>query len=101
MELAQSPSKKSPSLVYDEAAKPAERSEHLDSLDQTIRPSAIVEERHADTTLDCNAAHALAFKDFGTLKVQTGSSFGSVEARIRLASAALHFFPACWQRSVR
>ena len=75
MELAQLPSKKSPSLVYDKAATPAERSEHLDSLDQTIRPSAIVEERHADTTLDCNAAHALAFKDFGTLKVQTGSSF--------------------------
>ena len=66
---------KGASLVYDKAATPAERSEVLDSLSETIRPNAIVEERHADTTLDCNAAHANAFADYGVLKVQTGSTF--------------------------
>ena len=61
--------------MYDKAATPAERSELLESLSETIIPSAVVEERHADTTLDCNAAHAGAFEDYGVLKVQTGSTF--------------------------
>jgi hypothetical protein len=67
--------KKNASLVYDKAATPAERSELLESLSETIIPSAVVEERHADTTLDCNAAHVRAFEDYGVLKVQTGSTF--------------------------
>ena len=61
--------------MYDKAATPAERSEILESLSETIIPSAVVEERHADTTLDCNAAHVRAFEDYGVLKVQTGSTF--------------------------
>ena len=75
IELAHVASKKSPSLVYEKAATPAERSELVGVLEETIRPNAIVEERHSDTTLDCNVAHARAFEDFGTLKVQTGSKF--------------------------
>ena len=76
MKIAHVPSKnKSASLVYDKAATPAERSEILESLSETIIPSAVVEERHADTTLDCNAAHVRAFEDYGVLKVQTGSTF--------------------------
>lgn len=56
--------------MYDEAATPDERSEVLDSLSETIRPNAIVEERHADTTLDCNTAHANAFANYGGLNRQ-------------------------------